>query len=159
MKNREKYKNELMNVIKMDGRICGFVKKHDVFRMIGTDWESFWGETDCPACTTVLQLWLDEEYEEPEVDWDNVPVDTLVRVRDEENEEWILQYFKGVDKKSPKYRYMTWTGGATSVTACGNYTRWAFCELVEEEHEEPEDDWYNVPVDTLVRVRDDEEDT
>lgn len=41
MKNREKYKNELMDVIKMDGRICGFVKKHEVFRMIGTGWESF----------------------------------------------------------------------------------------------------------------------
>lgn len=89
MKNREKYKNELMDVIKMDGRICGFVKKHDVYRMIGTGWESFC-EMDCIACGTALQIWLDEEYE---VDWSKVPVDTLVRVRNDENGEWLLRYF------------------------------------------------------------------
>lgn len=40
MKNREKYKNELMDVIKEDGRLCGFVKKHGLFRMIETNWEN-----------------------------------------------------------------------------------------------------------------------
>lgn len=133
MKNREKYKNELMDVIKMDGRICGFVKKHDVFRMIGTDWESFC-EMDCIACGTALQLWLDEEYEEPEVDWDNVPVDTLVRVRDREEQEWTLMYFKGISDYDRAHRFMTWCDGATSKTACGgDYVRWKYCELVEDE--------------------------
>ena len=37
MKNREKYKNELRDVIKKDGRLCEFVKKHEVFRMFGKD--------------------------------------------------------------------------------------------------------------------------
>lgn len=132
MKNREKYKNELMNVIKMDGRICGFMKKHEVFRMIGKDWESFCA-MDCIACGTALQIWLDEEYEEPEVDWNNVPVDTLVRVRDSESEEWILKYFKGIDEEAPECRFVAWDDGATSVTAYGNYTHWTFCELVEVE--------------------------
>lgn len=132
MKNREKYKNELMDVIKMDGRICGFVKKHEVFRMIGTNWESFC-EMDCIACGTALQIWLDEEYKEPEVDWDHVPVDTLVRVRDLESEEWTLKYFKGIDEEAPECRFVAWDDGATSVTAYGNYTHWTFCELVEDE--------------------------
>lgn len=135
MKNREKYKNELMDVIKMDGRICGFVKKHDVYRMIGTGWESFC-EMDCIACGTALRIWLDEECEEPpkpEVDWSKVPVDTLVRVRDLESEEWILKYFKGIDEEAPECRFVAWDDGATSVTAYGNYTHWTFCELVEEE--------------------------
>lgn len=134
MKNREKYKNELMDVIKDDGRICGFMKKHDVFRMIGTDWKSFC-EMDCVACGTALQIWLDEEYEEPpkpEVDWDNIPVDTLVRVRDNDNEEWVLQYFKGIDKNRENLKYMAWSYGATSVTAQGNSTHWQYCELVED---------------------------
>lgn len=77
MKNREKYKNELIDVIKTDGRICGFVIKHEVSRMFGTDMESFCGETDCNACGTALQLWLDEEYTEPQkpkIDWSKVPV-------------------------------------------------------------------------------------
>ena len=132
MKNREKYKNELMDVIKMDGKTCGFVKKHGVFQMFGKDADSFC-EMTCATCATALQLWLDEEYEEPEVDWDNVPVDTLVRVRDSESEEWILKYFKGIDEEAPECRFVAWDDGATSVTAYGNYTHWTFCELVEDE--------------------------
>lgn len=134
MKNRDKYKNELMDVIKTDGRICGFVITHGVFRMFGTTCkESFCGETGCVDCATALQLWLDEEYEEPEVDWSNVPVDTLVRVRDREEQEWILMYFKGISDYDRAHRFMTWCDGATSKTACGGeYMMWKYCELAEE---------------------------
>lgn len=135
MKNREKYKNELINVIKKDGKLCEFVKKHEVFRMFGKDSKSYCKMT-CVTCGTALQLWLDEEYEEPpkpEVDWDKVPVDTLVRVRDLESEEWILKYFKGIDEEAPESRFMAWDNGATSKTAYGNYTHWRYCELVEVE--------------------------
>lgn len=130
MKNREKYKNELMDVIKMDGRICGFMKKHDVFRMIGTDWKSFC-EMDCIACGTALQIWLDEEHE---VDWSKIPVDTLVRVRDDENGEWLLRYFcewnGDMDRK-----YSTFPNGRSSKTATYYIENWRFCEVVEVEDE------------------------
>lgn len=132
MKNREKYKNELMDVIKTDGRVCGFVKNHEVFRMLGKDWESFCS-MDCIACGTALQLWLDEEYEEPEVDWSNVPVDTLVRVRDREEEEWTLRYFKGIEEEGYINRFQTWVDGATSITTYGEYENWPYCELVGDE--------------------------
>lgn len=131
MKNREKYKKELMNVIKLDGKICGFMKKHDVFRMIGTDWESFC-EMDCIACGTALQIWLDEEYKEPNVDWSKVPVDTLVRVRDSEGEDWNLGYFKGVDEGCSENRFETWDNGRTSKTTHGYSYHWKYCELAEE---------------------------
>lgn len=134
MKNREKYINELMNVIKLDGRICGFMKKHDVFRMIGTNWESFC-EMDCVACGTALQIWLDKEYKEPEVDWGKVPVDTLVRVRDSEDEEWTLQYFRCISDITSR-KYVAWSDGTTSKTSYGAIKRWKFCELVEDEDEE-----------------------
>ena len=130
MKNREKYKNELMDVIKMDGRICGFVKKHDVFRMIGTGWESFC-EMDCIACGTALQIWLDEEYE---VDWSKVPVDTLVRVRNDENCEWLLRHFCEWDGDMNR-KYSTFPNGRTSKTATYYIENWRFCELVEVEDE------------------------
>lgn len=134
MKNREKYKNELMDVIKMDGRICGFVKKHGIFQMFGRDKESFCGETSCVDCAVALLLWLDEEYEESEVDWNEVPVDTLVRVRDREEQEWTLMYFKGISDYDRAHRFMTWCDGATSKTASGgDYVRWKYCELVEDE--------------------------
>lgn len=135
MKNREKYKNELMDVIKMDGRICGFMKKHDVFRMIGTNWESFC-EMDCVACGTALQIWLDEEYE---VDWSKVPVDTLVRVRNRAEDKWVLRYFKEIGDEHLNGRYFTWPGGTTSKTAEGSCIGWQYCELVEEELVEDED--------------------
>ena len=132
MKNREKYKNELMNVIKLDGRICGFMKKHDVFRMIATDWESFCGETGCVDCATALQLWLDEEYEEPEVDWNRIPIDTLVRVRNSEDEGWTLQYFKCISDTIPDHKFEAWDDGRTSKTTDGIIKHWKYCELVEE---------------------------
>lgn len=137
MKNREKYKNELMDVIKMDGNICEFMIKHEVSQMFGKDMESFCRETECTSCTTALQLWLDEEYEEPpkpEVDWSKVPVDTLVRVRDYKSDEWTLRYFKGLSSTPsaypPEYGYEVWALGATSVTAEWDTERWRYCELV-----------------------------
>lgn len=133
MKNREKYKNELMDAIKKDGNICEFMIKHCVSKIFGKDMESFCGETECTSCTTALQIWMDEEYKEPEVDWDNVPVDTLVRVRDYQDEEWVLRYFKGVDSEDPARIFMAWDGGATSKTADGKYLCWNYCELVEDE--------------------------
>ena len=130
MKNREKYKNELIKAIREDLDLCKFVKNHEVFRMIGKDIESYC-EMDCVACGTALQLWLDEEYEEPEVDWDNVPVDTLVRVRDSVSEDWRLMYFKEYYRDC-QYRYETWVDGKTSKTAEGDCVGWQYCELVEE---------------------------
>lgn len=129
MKNREKYKNELMNVIKLDGRLCGFVKMHGVFRMHGTDWENYCGAVDCHCCNTILDLWLDEEYE---VNWGKVPVDTVVRVRNDKNGEWLLRYFcewnGNVDHK-----YSTFPDGRTSKTATFYIETWKYCELVEDE--------------------------
>lgn len=140
MKNREKYKNELMEVIKTDGNICEFMIKHGVSKMFGKDMESFCRETECTSCTTALQLWLDEEYIEPpkpEVDWSKVPVDTLVQVRDDENDEWLPRYFKGLSRTPseypPGYYYDVWALGATSVTAEWDTESWKYCELVEDE--------------------------
>lgn len=93
------------------------------------------GDVDCHTCTKMFAFWLEEEYIEPpkpEVDWNNVPVDTLVRVRDHESKKWRLRYFKGIDDRSTD-RFMVWGCGATSVTAEGDYTNWQYCELVEDE--------------------------
>lgn len=135
MKNREKYKNELMEAIK-GSRLCAFMHKYGVYRMFNPDWESFCAVVDCHFCPTALQMWLDEEHIEPPkpaVDWSKVPVDTLVRVRDYENCEWVLRYFKGVDKSTPETKYEAWSNGATSKTANDNSNHWKYCELVEDE--------------------------
>lgn len=131
MKNREKYREQILEWAVAPGRdICDFKRKEVLahFGKEGCDGIS------CPWCAIMLDLWLDEEYEEPEVDWNKVPVDTLVRVRDREEQEWILMYFKGISDYDRAHRFMTWCDGATSKTACGgDYVRWKYCELVEEE--------------------------
>lgn len=133
MNNREKYKNELIEVIKKDGKLCEFVKKHEVFRMFGKDSISYCKMT-CVTCGTALKLWLDEEYEEPKVDWNKVPVDALVRVWNRKENEWIMRYFKGIDEKSPSYKFLVWADGKTSKTVGGyGIEKWKYCELVEDE--------------------------
>ena len=135
MKNRDKYKNELVDVIKEDGMVCEFVKKHEVYRMFEKDSNSYC-KMACATCSTALNLWLDEEYIEPpkpKFDWSNVPVDTLVRVREREDQEWILMYFKGINEDSLSHRYEAWESVATSKTAKGKYWCWNYCELVEDE--------------------------
>lgn len=126
MKNKEKYKNELMDVIKEDGRLCGFVKKHGLFRMIGTNWENYCGAIDCHCCNTILDLFLDEE---PEVDWDNVPVDTLVLVRNSKNENWTPRHFKRIRDTTATHKFETWGDGQTSRTTDGIISLWKYCEL------------------------------
>lgn len=132
MKNREKFREQILEWAVAPGRdICDF-KRKEVLAHFGKGC----GGTSCSWCSIMLNLWLDEEYIEPpkpEIDWDNVPVDTLVRVRDGEDEEWLLRYFKGINDKHLRRRYEAWESGATSKTANGEYLCWNYCELVEEE--------------------------
>lgn len=142
MKNREKYRDEILNSVFRGNaeEYCEFAKKYVLPNL--TDCTN--GEcnelSSCWMCRTVFVFWLDEEYEEPpkpEVDWDNVPVDTLVRVRDYEDDEWLLRYFKCFSRTpsacQPGRDYEVWALGATSVTAEGDTESWKYCELVEDE--------------------------
>lgn len=130
MKNREKYRDEIVGYPGRD--LCDF-KINEVFPKLGKKGCS---GMSCAWCSSLFSLWLDGEYEEPpkpEVDWDNVPVDTLVRVKDFAADVGVLRYFKGIDDSNPVGRFVAWAGGKTSVTANGSCTKWAFCELVEDE--------------------------
>ena len=133
MKNREKFREEIVKcarAISGDEVIsaCEFTRRN-VLPKFGNGVRCY--SINCAWCRFLVDMWLDEEYEEPEVDWDNVPVDTLVRVRNHESKDWNLRYFKGIDDSSSD-RFMAWECGATSVTADGDYTNWKYCELVEE---------------------------
>ena len=141
MKNRDKYRDEILNSV-FRGRgeaYCEFVKKNVLPNL--TDCTN--GECEelyaCGLCRCIFTFWLDEEYIEPpktEVDWSNVPVDTLVRVRNRAEDKWVLRYFKEIGDEHLNCRYFTWPGGTTSKTAEGSCIEWKYCELVEEEDEE-----------------------
>lgn len=140
MKNREKYREEILSWVKNSKgnaeAYCEFTRKNMIPNLTDCTDGGCAGLT-CTCCRAIFSVWLDEEYEEPpkpEVDWTKVPVDTLVRVRDREEQEWILMYFKGISDYDRAHRFMTWCDGATSKTACGGeYMMWKYCELVEVE--------------------------
>lgn len=136
MKNREKYGDEILTAIK-SGASCDFMKE-TVIPLYIDSWEDsdeFCVRNNCIGCTNLFAFWQDGAYVEPPTDWVNVPVDTLVRVRDDENGEWLLRYFNRFDEKPFGYRdghnYAVFADGATSVTGSGYIEHWNYCELVE----------------------------
>ena len=142
MKNREKFRDEIVRALEYDevvnGKTCRFVKDNVIPRFVPEEnvRQNPCGFLTCETCSKMFAFWLGEEYVEPqkpEVDWSKVPVDTLVRVRDNEHEKWVLQYFKGIAKYRGTLEYLAWSFRTTSVTAQGNVTHWRYCELVEDE--------------------------
>ena len=140
MKNRDKYSDKIIKIV-LNGETCDFMKNVVIPLYIDgrESSENFCNTSSCESCSKLFAFWLDEEYIEPpkpEVDWSKVPVDTLVRVRDRENQEWTLMYFKEISDTNPPYKFKVWCNGATSKTACdGDYVGWIYCELVEVEDE------------------------
>lgn len=136
MKNREKFRDEIIKAIK-SRETCEFMNDTVIPEFIGskTDSKCICEMGDCRACLIRFTLWLDEEYTEPpkpEVDWSKVPVDTRVRVRNDENGEWLLRYFCEWNEYMD-HKYSTFNNGRTSKTATYYIENWRFCELVEDE--------------------------
>ena len=85
---------------------------------------------DCGQCNMLSLIWLMKEYEEPEVDWSKVEVDTPILVSDNEAGKWIRRYFAKYDGK---FVY-AWNGGCTSWSEkC--MTGWEYAKLAETEGE------------------------
>lgn len=144
MKNREKYREEIARTLENDDilneKMCTFTRDNVIPKFISEEnrEQCRCGTLSCAVCSKIFAFWLDEEYvepQEPAVDWSKVPVDTLVRVRDDEDGKWDLRYFKGIGDNNSTCRYAVWASGATSKTANGGYTYWKYCELVEDEDE------------------------
>lgn len=143
MKNYEKYADEIREC-KGKNFCRSFIKPH----ILKTDNCS---DTSCSTCQMLQMLWLLEEYEEPEVDWGKVEVDTPILVRNTEDEEWRKRYFAKYDKYGFVY---TWKSGRTSWTE-EDLCVWSYAKLIEdkEDYKEPEVDWSKVKVDTPILVR------
>ena len=87
----------------------------------------------CEHCHMLQLLWLMEEYEEPEVDWSNVEVDTPILVRTVEGADWVKRSFA----KYEGGMVYVWNNGKTSWTALDNecVTPWQYAKLAESEEE------------------------
>ena len=125
MKNREKFKDELTEACmkEVEGR---FFDKYIRPYYNCDEWQHFSDE----ACAILTALWLDEEYQEPEVDWSKVEVDTPILVSRDGNR-WYHGHFS-------EYRDRTvyvFNSGATSWT--GNVsTGWEYAKLAKPQKPE-----------------------
>ena len=87
----------------------------------------FGGKKDCKP---YLEEWLFSKYEEPEVDWSKVKVDTPILVRDDEDGEYQKRHFA----RFKNGKVYAWHDGLTSWSAIGGCERsWKYAKLAESE--------------------------
>lgn len=142
MLNIEKFKNELvrLGVINVDrlgfyqnGNLtdCNYTHcsncKKVLMEQANITKEEFFKE----SCEENILRWLFSEYEEPEVDWSKVKVDTPILVKDILKSEWIKRYFA----KYENGRVYAWKEGKTSWSAVNehNVNSWKYAKLAESE--------------------------
>ena len=112
MKNKEKYREQIENIVfagstiavtKTTGEptICnGNIRCRECLFYDGVD----------QKCYEARSAWLNQDADE--IDWKNVPVDTLVEVLETGDAEWRKRYFAGNINGRPSY----FLNGATSKT-------------------------------------------
>lgn len=129
MKNKEKYREEILNYEKVYGFCEDFIEPN-ILKPLGLECNG----TPCERCNLICHMWLEEEYKEPkqEVDWSKVAVDTPIFVRDSENDGWTNRYFA----KYENGMVLAWNSGQTSWTSIYGYTSaWQYAKLANEEEE------------------------
>ena len=120
MKNYEKYADEIKKY-KGETFCNDFVQPYILKSRHCTN-------TGCDQCKMLQTIWLMEEYEEPEVDWSKVKVDTPILVRDDENEEWNKRHFAEYNNGV----IYAWHNKGTSWSE--EYMKdWAYTKLAENE--------------------------
>ena len=123
MKNYEKYAEEIKNY--EGNNFCN----NFVIPVIRKGCECL---GSCEQCRMLQMLWLLEEYEEPEVDWSKVEVDTPILVRNDDyaTVAWLRRYFAEYDDGV----VYAWNCGCTSWSETV-MTPWKYAKLAESEEE------------------------
>ena len=120
MKNYEKYEDELKEY---KGRnFCKDFVKPNILKSDSCDGLA------CGACYMLQTIWLLEDYEEPEVDWSKVEVDTPILVRHRLDGEWEKRHFAKYENGD----VYAWDNGRTSWTVA-NEIKWKYAKLAEDE--------------------------
>ena len=125
MKNYEKYADAIRKYD--DNSFCSDFIKPNILKLEDC------GGVACSKCQMLQMLWLLEEYEEPEVDWSKVEVDTPILVRTVEWAEWARRYFA----KYEDGMVYVWNLGRTSWSATydKDVSAWPYAKLAESEKE------------------------
>ena len=125
MKNREKFKDELLESC-TSGDFDTFFDKY----ISPTYHRCTYSNTTFDKIIILTMLWLDEEYQAPEVGWSKVAVDTPILVSTN-GQDWNHRHFA-------EYRdgmVYAFDDGATSWTS-NEKTRWPYAKLAEPQKPE-----------------------
>ncbi|MGN0417035.1 hypothetical protein [Anaerostipes faecalis] len=131
MKNREKYREEILNCRIADENFCDIFIEPNILKPLGIKRS----EILCGQCHLICAMWLEEEYKEPkqEVDWSKVAVDTPILVRESEHNRWTKRYFA----KYENGKVFAWNSGATSWASDDLHTSWwNYAKLADIKEEE-----------------------
>lgn len=125
MKNREKYKNELIKACKSGGFKSKELMKFFNDYVVPTYKCDNYAAINAEKVALLTSLWLDEEYEAQEVDWSKVDVDTPILVSTS-GQDWSHRHFA----EYRDGRVYAFDGGATSWTSNVS-TGWEYAKLAE----------------------------
>lgn len=120
MKNRERFKNELIEACKNKSFHVFFNKYITPMYNCPT-----YGGINEEERILLTMLWLDEEYQQPYVNWHEISVDTPVLVKNREEDDWNRRYFAKVVGE----KVITFVDGQTSWTSDGCLIDWAYAKL------------------------------
>ena len=122
MKNKEYYIDEIAKIFANKETGCAFRLAH-----IPELSREKCGALPCTQCDKITLKWLEEEYiePEPEINWEEVPYNTKVYVRDNEYSDWKLRTFVCYN---PKYFEPFVCVANMGKSAVG----WKYAKLVDE---------------------------
>ena len=141
MLNKEKYKDELEEILVIGGSFAFDKKRNEVCtcQNISCIICKFYVDE---GCAESRKEWLNSEYVDPEVEWSKIPVDTPILVRDSEDEEWKKRYFN----KYSNGTVCAWSEGMTSWSADGenDYCEWDYAKLADDVEKPKDNGWHNL---------------
>ena len=134
MLNIEYYKDKLVELGIIDIQSLAIIQGQPHICKYDTMCDKCLFNTHSFSCPNDALNWLFLEYEEPEVDWSKVKVDTPILVKNTEEGEWVRRYFAKFEDRE----VYAWWDGATSWTADDEYdvNSWKYAKLAESEDEE-----------------------
>lgn len=128
MKNKEKYRDKIIQIAKEDSyNFCEQIVRNIILKRFNLDCKT----TDCSACHILQNIWLEEEYEEPEPDWTKVEVDTPIIIKLRHENTWSKAHFAKFENGT----VYSFAYGRTSHTSDGRLYCCEWAKLAEVENE------------------------
>lgn len=130
MLNKEKYADELYNLIAEGEVLAVDIKKNTPQACTNQCKNCLFRKNRKKTMNESRREWLNSEYVESKVDWSQIPIDTHILVRDNENHQWTKRYFAGVKDGT----VCAWSDGATSWSARDedDFCKWNYAKLAED---------------------------